>query len=199
MIRPALAFLAMLIVAPAAAAQTPGAVTTLVQPEEEIEPRTIGTSGTTLIGFSGFIDRFSSSEIALPTNYTAYVDVSRFITKRIVARFGVAGAGRFGGEEDDDLPTGPGAMAVHGFGGAHYYFTPESMVSFFAGAEYWAQITRRSDAKAGAVVGKGGLQAAVSSRASVFLEGGYGIDLTKGEDDEIVSRFVGQIGIRLKF
>jgi hypothetical protein len=198
MIRPALAFLAMLIVAPAAAAQTPGAVATLVQAEEEIEPRTIGTSGTTLIGFSGFMDRFSSSETVLPTNFSAYVDVSRFITKRIVARFGVAGAGHFGGE-DDDLPIGAGATAFHGFGGAHFYFTPESMVSLFAGAEYWTQITRRGESKAGAVVGKGGLQAAISSRASLFLEGGYGIDLTKGEDEEIVSRFVGQVGIRLKF
>ena len=40
---------------------------------------------------------------------------------------------------------------------------------------------------------------ALSSRVSLFLEGGYGAALQKNDDDVRVTRIVGQIGVRLKF
>jgi hypothetical protein len=80
-----------------------------------------------------------------------------------------------------------------------FYFTPESIISFYTAAEYWAQLTRRSGADSGSVVGKAGLQAAVSSRASFFLEGGYGVRITKGDEGELLTRITGQVGLRIKF
>ena len=53
---------------------------------EEIEPRTVGGRGATFVGMSGFVDRFSSPEEALPLNYTAQVDVCRFITNKFAIR-----------------------------------------------------------------------------------------------------------------
>jgi hypothetical protein len=182
------------ILAHAQSQATPPQVTS-----EEIEPRTIGTTGTTMIGLAGYVDGLSSSERALPTNYWAQLDVGRFIARHIVVRGGVAGTGRLRGDDSEDLPAGVGAPALHAVAGALYYFTPLSMVSLFAGGEYWAQLTRRAAGDRGWVVGAAGLQGAMSSRTSVFLEGGYGMGLTKGDEGETLSRFVARVGIRLKF
>lgn len=165
---------------------------------EEIEPRVIGTTGTTTLGFSGHLDRFASSERSTALNYAAQFDVARFLTRRIAARGGLAGTGSFGGDDADERPTGTGAPALHAFAGALYYFTPRSMLSPYAGAEYWAQVTQRAGRDAGSLVAVGGVQGAISSRASLFLEAGYGIGLTRGEDGETLSRVVGRIGVRLK-
>jgi hypothetical protein len=73
------------------------------------------------------------------------------------------------------------------------------MLSLYAGGEYRAQLTSRADRDAGAVLGVGGLQGAVSSRVSVYVEGGYGVRLTPGDDDERQMRLAGQIGLRIKF
>ena len=153
---------------------------------EEIEPRTVGGRGATFVGMSGFVDRFSSPDEALPLNYTAQVDVTRFLTRRIAIRFGVLGTGSVGGEESTDDATGPGAAALHVGGGGLFYFTPGSMGSAYAGMEYWAQVTHRADNDAGSAVGKFGFQAVISSRASVFVEGGYGVNLRRGEEDETI-------------
>lgn len=150
-----------------------------------------------MVGFAGYVDHFFKQE--LPTNYTAQIDVGRFLARKIVARGGLTGSGSFGGDASDDRPTGSGAPALHAFGGVLYYFTPESMVSLFAGGEYWAQLTEREEPDAGAAIGTVGLQGAVSSRASLFVEAGYGIGLTRSDDGERLSRFVGRLGIRLKF
>jgi len=166
---------------------------------EDVEPRIIGAAGTTMIGLSGYVDRFSSPETRLPTNISVQVDVGRFVTRNFVVTGGIGGSGSFGGDDSDELPTGSGAPAFHVFGGLLYYFTPRSMVSFYSGGEYWAQLTQRADRDAGTVVGKLGVQGAVSSRASLFVEGGYGIGLTRTEDDDLLSRLVGRIGFRLKF
>jgi hypothetical protein len=166
---------------------------------EEIEPRTIGTTGTTMIGLAGYVDRFFSSEDTLPTNYTAQLDVGRFLTRSLVLRGGLAGTGRFGGDEAEDLPTGPGAAALHAFVGALFYINPQSIVSLYAGGDYWAQLSQRDGRDAGSVIGTFGAQGAVSSRASLFIEGGYGIGLTKGSEGETRSRYVARLGVRLKF
>jgi hypothetical protein len=166
---------------------------------EELEPRVVGSAGMTTVGFAGFIDRFSSSQTLYATNYTAQVDVSRFLTRRIAIRFAVLGTGRAGGEATTDEATGPGAPALHAGGGGLFYFTPGSMMSAYAGLEYWSQLTRRADNDAGSAVGKFGLQAVVSSRASVFMEGGYGVNLRRGEEGETVTRLVGQLGVRIRF
>jgi hypothetical protein len=166
---------------------------------EEIEPRTVGGRGATFVGMSGFVDRFSSPEEALPLNYTAQVDVCRFITNKFAIRIGAVGSGSLGGDHEDELLSGSGAPALHAAGGLLYYFTPRSMISMYLGVEYWAQLTERESGDTGSVLGTAGLQAAVSSRASMFIQGGFGARLARGEDDELLSRIVAQMGLRIKF
>jgi hypothetical protein len=80
-----------------------------------------------------------------------------------------------------------------------FYFTPEAIMSFYTSTEYWAQLTQRAGADSGSIVAQGGLQAAVSSRASLFVEAGYGARLTRGKEGELMTRIVGQVGLRIKF
>ena len=166
---------------------------------EDLEPRIIGAAGTTAVGFSGYVDKFFSPETALPTNYTVQVDVNRFLTDRWVVRGGIAGSGSYGGDDSDELRTGPGAPAVHALGGVFFYFTPRSIWSAYTGIGLTVQMTQRSGSGMSSVVGSLGLQGAVSSRASLFIEGGFGRGLNKDDEDNRLSRFGGNIGIRLKF
>lgn len=165
---------------------------------EEVEPRIIGTTGTMLMGVSGYLDRFSAPDDALPVNYTLQLDVGRFVSRRIVVRGGLAGSGVFGGAEDEERATGVGAAALHVFGGASWYFTPQSLASLYAGAEYWSQITSRESGDRGVIVGRLGIQGALSSRASAFMEGGYGVGLTRDEEGETRTRMLLQVGVRVK-
>lgn len=177
---------------------TPPPATTIQS--EEIEPRIVGRAGTMWVGFSGFADRFFSVEETFPANYTAQIDICRFLTRRIAVRAGVVGTGQFGGDpdEEDEVQGGSGAPAIHAAGGVMYFFTPQSIVSPYLGAEYWAQLTQRADRDSGSVLGIAGVQASVSSRASFFVQGGYGMRINRGDDNEIVSRFVVQLGVRLR-
>ena len=166
--------LSMMLMPVAAHAQVESAPPSQVgsSPEsEDIEPRIVGHKGTTQIGLSGFFDRVYSSEKLMPLNYTVQFDAGRFITKRFVAKLGLVGSGSRGGENASDLASGPGAPSLHATGGVMFYFTPESIISFYTAAEYWAQLTQRSGVDRGSVVAKAGLQAAVSARASFFVEG----------------------------
>jgi len=166
--------------------------------DEEIEPRIVGKPGALLVGFSGYVDKFSSSEDPLPALFTFQTDVAWFFTRKIAFQGGFIGTATLGGDSED-YPEGFGVPALYAFGGALYYFTPQSMASFYAGGEYRAQLTQRADSDAGAIIAKGGLQGAMSSRVSVFLEGGYGFGFTRGDEDELISRYVGSIGLRVRF
>jgi len=166
---------------------------------EELEPRIIGTTGTIVTGFSGYIDRFFSSEESLPFNYSMQIDVGRFVTKSFVVRGGLRGSGSIGGDNAEDLAAGQGVPALHALGGLLHYFTPQSIVSLYAGADYWAQLTQRNGPDAGTIIGVAGVQGALSSRVSLFLEGGYGAALQKNDDVVRATRLVAQIGVRLKF
>jgi len=168
-----------------------------VTPNEDVEPRVIGTRGTTAIGLAGYADRISSEDDNLPLHLTLQVDVSHFLTRRIAVRGGVVGSGALGGDPDN-VATGVGVTSLHAFAAANYYFTPGSMASFYAGAGYWAQLTARDGPDRGAVLGLGGLEAAVSSRASLFMEGGYGIGLTRTDDGATRQRFIARLGVRVK-
>jgi hypothetical protein len=194
--RSALTLVLVLAAAAAAAAQTDPLPPQNVA--EDIEPRIIGRRGLTSIGIGGFVDRFSSSETLFATNYTAQVDVCRFLTRRIAVRVGAVGTGSFGGEEDDDLPAGSGAPSVQASSGVLFYFTPQKMASFYVGGEYWAQLTRRVAGDTGSLLGVAGIHAAVSSRASVFIQGGVGGRIARGDEGELLTRIVAQLGIRLK-
>ena len=189
-------WLRVLVVMVAVFATAAGTATAQV---EEIEPRTVGGRGATFVGMSGFVDRFSSPEEALPLNYTAQVDVCRFITNKFAIRLGAVGSGSLGGDDEEALLSGSGAPALHAAGGLLYYFTPRSMISMYLGAEYWAQLTEREAGDTGSLLGTAGLQAAISSRASMFIQGGFGARLARGEDDEVLSRIVAQMGLRIKF
>ena len=164
---------------------------------DDLRPHIVGSQGTTTIGFGGYLDRVYSSERILPVNYTIQVDVSRFVSKRLVVRGGLTGSGSAGGDDPDDRPTGIGAPALHACGGLFYYLKPQSMWSPYSGAEYWAQLTNRAADDRGAVIGMLGLEGAASSRLGIFFEGGYGLGLTG--PDEKTNRLVARVGIRLKF
>jgi hypothetical protein len=168
-----------------------------VTPSEDIEPRVVGAKGRTAIGLAGYVDRISSADDDLPLNLTLQVDASHFLTKRIAVRGGVIGSAGLGGDPDD-LPSGVGVPALHAFGGAAWYFTPQALASVYAGAGYWAQITARDGPDAGSILGLGGVEAAMSSRATVFVEGGWGVGLTQTGDGATRQRFVARVGVRLK-
>ncbi|MFI5077512.1 MAG: hypothetical protein ACHQRO_09230 [Vicinamibacteria bacterium] len=168
-----------------------------VTPNEDVEPRVVGVAGRTAIGLAGYADRITSEDDNLPFHLTLQVDVSHFLTRRIAVRGGVVGSGALGGDADD-VPAGIGVTALHAFGAASYYFTPGSMASFYAGAGYWAQITARDGPDSGSILGLGGMEAALSSRATVFVEGGYGLGLTKSADGATRQRFVARVGVRVK-
>lgn len=166
--------------------------------EEDVEPRIVGAEGITAIGIAGFIDTFRSSEDTFPLQLTLHADVRRFLTDRIAVRGGVLGSEAFGGGVEDPS-TGPGVPALHLQIGADYYFTPASMASFYAGAEYRVPLTSRADKESGAILGIGGVEAAVSSRTRLFAQGGYGTRLTRGSDDEVQTRLTAEVGVRIKF
>lgn len=166
--------------------------------QEDVEPRVVGGRGVTTIGLAGFVDKYASSETTFPTHASLHVDLGRFITSRIAVRGGLLGSTTFG-EPDDDVTTGPGAAALHALGSVQFYFTPQAMVSFYTGAEYRSQLTRRAGTDAGTLLGLGGLQATVSSRASVFVQAGYGARLTRGDEGEWQTRVTGELGFRIRF
>lgn len=167
-----------------------------VTPNEDIEPRIVGAPGSMSVGIGGYGDQVRSDETR-PFNLTLHVDVTRFLTAKIAVRGGVVGSGTIGGDPDV-LPAGVGMPALNAFGAGLYYFTPRAIASVYAGAGYWAQITARDGPDRGSVLGIGGIEAAVSSRATVFVEGGYGADLTRTDDDGTRQRIMGRIGVRLK-
>lgn len=165
--------------------------------QEDIEPRTIGEAGRVTVGLAGFIDQFSSSEETFPMHVTVHADVMRFLSARLAAGGGLIGSTMVGGDEDE-RPTGAGASSVHGLARIVYYFSPQSIASFYTGVEYRAQLTSRADKDSGTALAVGGVQAAVSSRVSVFVQGGYGARLTRGEDGELQTRITGELGFRLR-
>jgi hypothetical protein len=166
--------------------------------QEDIEPRIVGAAGTNSIGIGGFIDNFSSSEDTFPLHATVHVDVSRFLTNRIALRGGVIGSTTFR-DDSDEIVTGPGAASLHALVSGLYYFTPQSMLSLYTGVEYRAQLMRRAEKDSGTALGVGGLEATISSRASLFIQGSYGARLTRGDEGELQTRLTGEVGVRIKF
>jgi hypothetical protein len=166
--------------------------------QEDIEPRVVGAAGVNSIGISGFLDTFSSSESTFPVHATVHVDMSRFLTDRIAVRGGLIGSTTFR-DDTAEIVTGPGAASLHALVSGLYYFTPQSMLSLYTGVEYRAQLMRRADKDSGTALGLGGLEATLSSRASLFIQGGYGARLTRGDDGELQARLTGEIGVRIKF
>ena len=181
-----------------AVAQTDPQQTPIVS--EEIEPRVVGRRGMMSVGISGFADKFSSTENVFATNYIAQVDVCRFLTRRFAVRGGLVGSGRFGGgdSEDDAWPVGSGAPAMQVAGGLLFYFTPQKLASFYLGGEYWAQLTQRVAGDTGSLVGVAGIHATLSSRASLFVQGGVGGRVARGDEGELLTRIVAQLGVRIK-
>jgi hypothetical protein len=193
-----------------------GSVTTACAQSEDVEPRIIGHRGVTLLGVSGSLSRYFSPEDLFAGTYTVQVDGHHFISKKIAVRFGAIGSDTFGGDshdsdsddsdadesdssDNDDTGTSLAASAVEVLGGAVYYFTPESVWSFYGGGEYRARITNRLTNDIGSANAIVGLQGALSSRASFFIEGGYGFQLRRGDEGELQTRIIGQGGVRFRF
>jgi hypothetical protein len=168
---------------------------------QQMQDRSVGYAGAMQIGISGFADKFFTTQDAQPTIFAVQVDIGRFITDRWVVRGGLVGSGRFGGDHTDDVGEGPGVASVYGFGGLSFYFTPQSLMSAYVGADYSAQLTNRVSGDRGTVLGKLGLQMVLSDRLSFFVEGGYGFSLTPpaSDSDGRQQRFSGQLGFRFMF
>jgi hypothetical protein len=191
--------IAVLLNAAPSAAQERTDETQTVRVEEEVEPRVIGRAGTLLIGLGGALDRAFSTQALMPLNYTVQVDAVRFVTDHIAVQVALSGSGSLGGDEQYDQPTGTGAPALHARAGGLYFLTPKSMMSLYAGGCYSNQLTQRAGNDAGAAVVTAGLQAALSSRAALFVEGGYGFGLQRGSEGELVTSILGQFGFRIRF
>ena len=176
--------------------RSPQAVTPAV--EEEIEPRIIGRPGTTMVGVSGFVDRAFSTEALMPLNYTVEAGGLRFITTHIAIDAAVAGSGSFGGDASESVPAGTGVASLRLMAGALYFLRPRSMISLYGGGDYATQLSRRSGSERGVIVGKVGIQAAMSARAALFVEGGYGFAITTGSAGERVTRIQGLVGLRIR-
>jgi hypothetical protein len=175
-----------------ASAQSPSAA------DEELEPRVVGAAGVTTLGLSGFIDKVSSSEDVFPWNVTAQFELTRFVTRRLAARIGLVGSTTADGLDDDERISAA-APAFYATAAALVHLTPGSVISPYLGIEYRARLTERPEKDAGIALGLAGVQAAISSRASVFGEAGYGIDLTRGSEGELRTRFVTSLGVRVRF
>ena len=165
---------------------------------EELEPRVVGAAGVTTIGLSGFIDKVSSPEDVFPWRATGQFDLTRFVTRRFAARIGLVGATSADGLDDDER-IGAAAPAFFATAAVLAYVTPSAVLSPYLGLEYRARLTDRPAKDAGVALGLAGAQAALSSRASMYLEAGYGVDLTRGSDDELRTRFVTMFGVRIRF
>lgn len=165
---------------------------------EALEPRVVAVGGATTIGLSGFADKVSSSEDVFPWTATAHVELMRFLTRRLALRVGLLGSTTADGLEDDERTTAA-APAFHASAAALFYVTPGALLSPYAGVEYRSRLSERPATDAGTVLGLTGLQVTVSSRASVFVEAGFGGDLTRGDEGELRTRFVSAIGVRIRF
>jgi hypothetical protein len=151
-----------------------------------------------MIGMSGFVDRAFSTEALMPLNYTVEASGLRFITRHIAVDGAVAGSGSFGGDDSASVPTGIGVASLRLMAGGLYFLTPQSMISLYGGGDYATQLTRRSGSERGAVVGRLGIQAAMSARVTLFVEGGYGFAVTTESAGERVTRIQGLIGLRIR-
>lgn len=165
--------------------------------QEDLEPRVVGSSGVMSLGVSGFVDKRMSSVDSFPFNLTAQVDVTRFVTNTLAVRGGLVGSASLGGDEDE--PSGTAAPALHVTAGGLHYWTPQKMASLYTGGEYRLQVTERIDGDAGSVFGIAGFEAALSSRTRVFVEGGWGVDVSLDDQDQRQTHIVGEIGFRIRF
>ena len=163
---------------------------------EDVEPRTIGSSGTLLVGGAFHFDRVYSSERLLPLNFTLMGDVTKFVTPRLALRGGIVGSGSRGGDDAEERPTGVGVAALHGHGGLFFYLTPRSMWSLYVGGGYSSQLTQRDANDRGTVLGTLGLEGAISSRVHLFVDAAYGTGLSRG--DENTTRLTTYAGLRLR-
>lgn len=170
--------------------------------EAQNEDRTVGRQGATQIGFSFSTISVSQgdSDIESPTVYYGNVEVGRFLTDRFVLRGGLSGIGTFGG--DDDSGEDFGFTQFSGLVGLLLYFSPSSVGSAYVGADYSFTLTNRVDGDNGTIYGRVGVQGAVTPRAAIFGEFGYGRQMYSapefGEAPD-VSYIVTQFGLRLVF
>lgn len=152
-----------------------------------------------LVGVGGALDRAFSTQALMPLTYTVQFDAIRFVTSHIGVHAALSGSGSTGGDERYAQPTGTGAPALRLRAGGVYFLTPKSMMSLYAGADYSHQLTQRAGGEGGSVVATAGIQAALSSRAALFVEGGYGFGVKRGSEGELITSIVGQVGFRIRF
>lgn len=172
----------------AASAQTP-------------EPaRSVGRKGATQLGIS-----FSTSTPVHitaagtkteATNLNGSIDIGRFVTGKLVTRFGVFGSGSFGGDQRGN--SGPATISFSLLGGALYYLTPDKVSSLYIGGDSSVSVSSGGTSSP-FVNGRLGVQTAIRHNASFFVEGGYGGQLTARDGGSRGGSLMTNVGIRVLF
>ena len=166
--------------------------------------KSVGRKGATQLGINfqttTSISTTSRGQSSTETNLFGGIDVGRFISNKLLFRFGVSGFGTLGGQTVDsiygvDLGGGGSSVSFNILGGGLYYLTPQKPQSLYIGGDMSVPLS-----KAGAgdpyVNSRIGVQSAIRSNASIFFEGGYGMVVSNlGSNGSLQSN----LGVRILF
>lgn len=151
--------------------------------------RQVSLSFATITQIISVGDEFGlSGGTSSSTSMFGAVDFGRFVTERLVLSFGIQGSGTIAEGQSPLFYSQAGFL---------YYFTPQQVMSTYLGGDLSVPLTTiNGERPSSEAVGKVGVQAALKSNASIFVEGAYG-----GAFDAFGSRgsFRTQLGLRMLF
>lgn len=149
--------------------------------------RSVGRKGATQLGIqfttTTSLSTSGDGSVASTTNLFGGIDVGRFVTDKFLTRFGLSGFGQVGGQSFDfgDGSSSSGSNVSFNFlGGALFYLTPQKPQSFYIGGDISVPVSSSGTGNPN-VNGRLGIQAAIRSNASLFVEGGYGATLSSNK------------------
>jgi hypothetical protein len=159
--------------------------------------KSVGRKGATQMGISfSTTTPVSVSDAGTQTGATTLngsIDIGRFVTGKLVTRFGVFGSGSFGGQQRSGSP-----VSFMLLGGALYYFTPDKVSSLYIGGDTSVAVSS-AGTNDPMVNGRLGVQTAIKHNASFFIEGGYGGALTSSQGGSRGGSLMTNVGIRVLF
>jgi hypothetical protein len=160
-------------------------------------PRTVGHKGAKQIGINfstttSLISGAGGSTASL-TNMFGGIDVGRFVSDKLVTRFGISGSGQVGGQDAGS------SVSFNMLGGALIYMTPQKPQSLYIGGDVSIPLSSNG-AGDPYVNGRLGVQAAIRSNAAIFVEGGYGTQISRTEGGGgMTGSLQSNIGVRVLF
>jgi hypothetical protein len=158
----------------------------------------VGRKGATQMGISfSTTTPVALTEAGTQTGATTLngsIDIGRFVTNKLVTRFGVFGSGSFGGQRSG----GSSPVSFMLLGGVLYYFTPDKVSSLYLGGDSSVAVSSVGSGDPN-VNGRLGVQTAIRHNASFFVEGGYGGALTSSEGGSRGGSLMTNVGIRVLF